>query len=67
MQYRRKYNSKYKHETRLWKPFYVNINTLTSIDWILYEFRLNNVIYSSPSIAFIEEYNKLVMWEKLKI
>lgn len=63
--YRRKYNSKFKHETRPWYKLDLLKTNISLVDWQIYEFRLNGVIYASPSQAFIEEYNKIMMWRKL--
>jgi len=64
IQYRRKYNSKRKHETRPW----INTSlahTITSTDWKIFEFRIDGVVYYSQSKEFKEAYSKLKMWEKL--
>ena len=65
IQYRRKYNSKRKHETRPWHDTFLS-HTITETDWKIFDFRIDGVVYTDPSKEFKEVYSKLKMWYKLQ-
>jgi len=66
IQYRRKYNSKIKHNASNWGCFDSSFNTISKVDWHIFEFKLNDIIYRSPSKAFVKAYEQMLMWERIQ-
>lgn len=66
--YAKKYNSKHKFKTRVWRNItvYPDKKYISSMDWHLFDFRINDVVYTSPSTAFKDAYAKEVVWERLQ-
>lgn len=66
LEYRRRYNSKYKLNTVPWEEYHNVLGfPISSIEWQIYVFRLNGKVYMSPTQEFKDEISKFIMWQKL--
>lgn len=64
VEYARKYNSKHKMRNREWKTVHPPF-TITPMDWKVFDFRFNGVVYTSPTLEFKNALSKEVMWRNL--
>lgn len=66
LEYRHKKSRKYTATNYTWKncSSYVN-NVPSSIDWRVFDFRLNGKVYTSLTKKFNEEFSKYLIWKRL--
>jgi len=65
IEYARKYNpNSNKAKTRRWMQLLTNA-PLHNINWQMYDFRIDGVIYKSPGTNWQEAYEKELVWSAL--
>ena len=65
VQFRLKYDSKFKQKKRSWKTVDIETTCIHTTDWYIFEFKIDGIIYTNPSKEFQEAYDKILMWEEI--